>query len=118
MYSDPGNDGDDAVLVVSDLVTNSIQGHAEHVDLALDGHTASVRVEVSDDAPGIPTLTFGGLENVRGLRIIDKLATNWGVQLMRPGKMVWAELPMRPPAVASFDCTDESESARSSALPT
>lgn len=111
MYSDLGEDGDDAVLVVSDLVTNSIQADAHHVDLAIYGHRESIRVEVSDDAPGIPTLTFGALDNMhgRGLRIIDKLATNWGVQLGRPGKTVWAELPMRPPAMASFSCKEESQ---------
>jgi hypothetical protein len=113
MYSDPGDDGDDAILVVSDLVTNSIQARAHQVDVAIDGHRESIRVEVTDDAPGIPTLTFGALDNMRGrgLRIIDKLATNWGVRLARPGKTVWADLPMRPPAAAVFRCDCEADRA-------
>jgi hypothetical protein len=28
----------------------------------------------------------------RGLRLVDALATNWGVETSREGKIVWAEL--------------------------
>jgi anti-sigma regulatory factor (Ser/Thr protein kinase) len=97
LYADSGDEGEDVVLVVSELVTNSVNEHAGRVDLTVEGHQASVRIEVTDDISGIPTLKHAGPDMVRGrgLRVIDSLALEWGVQTRTPGKTVWAELPIR-----------------------
>ena len=100
----------DAVLVVSELVTNSIL-HAQAIPrvevVVQDG--AAVRVAVEDPSPSQPRMVsrstvahgqgdmtgepdrIGG----RGLLIVDQLASHWGVMPVaesRPGKSVWAEL--------------------------
>jgi anti-sigma regulatory factor (Ser/Thr protein kinase) len=90
----------DAVLVVSELVTNAIThgGSAGHLQVtAGDG---AVRILVTDDAatampkvldPG-PSATSG-----RGMRIVQALCRSWGVE-RRPddGKAVWVVLADQP----------------------
>lgn len=106
MYDDPGEAADDAALVVSELVTNCVRARAHEFGLALDAHRTSVRVEATDDAPGMPTPRTARLDEGegRGLLIIEKLAADWGVEPVPSGKTVWAELPLPAHAVASFEC--------------
>jgi hypothetical protein len=86
-------DADDAVLVVSELVTNVLL-HAHGAPLirllpTVDG----VRVEVSDDSPQ-PPLPARGL----GLALVEGLTTAWGSSPQGSGKVVWCELPATPRA--------------------
>jgi hypothetical protein len=50
-----------------------------------------IRVDVIDRTDREPVLreTTPGQENGRGLRIVDALATEWGVEQMPHGKRVW-----------------------------
>ncbi len=90
MRSSLGPRCDDVLLLVSELVSNSVR-HAKSCDIdvrvrAMDG---KIRIEVSDDGPGFaPDAPRGdGL----GLSIVEKLSESWG---MEPGDRftVWAEL--------------------------
>ncbi len=95
---------DDLLLVVSELVTNSVL-HAglregEPITLSVEGNARRVRVEVVDRGHGFtndrgrgptapseePTRGLG-----RGLPIVARLADRWGI---KPGSRtkVWAEL--------------------------
>ena len=91
----------DALLLVSELVTNSIV-HAGHsgteairVRAANDGSTT--RVEVCDRArgetmpamrPEPPPYATGG----RGLLLVDALSDRWGMDTCERGTCVWFEL--------------------------
>jgi anti-sigma regulatory factor (Ser/Thr protein kinase) len=91
----------DALLLVSELVTNSIV-HAGHrgrdairVRAGSDGSTA--RVEVCDRArdgsfPALrrdtPPSAIGG----RGLMLVDALSDRWGMDACGRGTCVWFEL--------------------------
>jgi anti-sigma regulatory factor (Ser/Thr protein kinase) len=100
-YTGLGDMGDDAALVVSELVTNSMQAGAHVVDLTLHGDHGVLRVEVTDDAPGWPKMSaVVALDQVRGrgLRIVDAVAAAWGARPERVGKTVWAELVVPAPA--------------------
>ena len=89
---------EDAVTVISELVTNAVVHAAPPVRLRLaladppEGRT--VRIEVSDGSPRPPqvrapsTSAPGG----RGLRIVAALTTRHGVLPTAGGKTVWAEL--------------------------
>jgi hypothetical protein len=95
---------DDAVLIVSELVTNSIEYSSTAVvvvDLACTDGT--VYVAVSDTATNnLPVLRRPGqgTHAGRGLRIVSASATWWGVTATSATKTVWAELAIDagPPA--------------------
>ena len=93
----PTTSTDDAVLMVSELVTNAVR-HAHtllRVVVCLVGQR--LRVEVRDDDPALPVTP--NLEHHatsgRGLRIIDDLADQWGITPNTDGKTVWFELHLR-----------------------
>jgi hypothetical protein len=74
MYEELGDTADDAELVVSELITNCLNAGARMLDLTLVGHHATVRIEATDDAAGLPEIgTLADPDEVtgRGLRIID-----------------------------------------------
>ncbi len=88
---------DDAALIVSELVGNSVRaGCGESLLLRLDWTPRRLRIEVHDDAPGQPRVLHAeqGAEGGRGMWIVSQLAVRWGVTSRRPGKIVWAEIAL------------------------
>ncbi|MFI0236143.1 SpoIIE family protein phosphatase [Streptomyces sp. NPDC016845] len=97
---------DDAVVVVSELVTNAVVHAGTSVDLlcrldeaAPDGTPAGLVVEVTDHHPARavrghqPSRPAETPEYGRGLHLVATLAEAWGITY-RPGtKTVWARLP-------------------------
>jgi hypothetical protein len=92
---------DDTVLIVSELVTNSIEYSSStsvSVNLACAGD--NVYVAVSDSAANsLPVLRRPGqgTHAGRGLRIVSASSTWWGVTAASQAKTVWAELGQRAP---------------------
>lgn len=88
---------DDVVLVVSELVSNSVRhGASKDIDVKVTTRDGRIRIEVADDGPGFSMDDPRG--EGMGLAIVEKLADRWG---MRDGKhrfIVWAELLAQPPA--------------------
>ena len=89
----PDDVKDNAVLAVSELVTNSIVHTASAPVVVAAYDDGRLRVEVRDDDPGEPTLfdpgdRIGGY----GLRIVDQITDVWGWQRSPGGKSVWTEL--------------------------
>ncbi|WP_328782813.1 SpoIIE family protein phosphatase [Streptomyces canus] len=92
---------DDAVVVVSELVTNAVihAGTAVELDCRLDAHTGALVVEVLDHHPsraprdGDPEPSYGTPEYGRGLRLVAALAETWGITYRTGAKTVWAQLP-------------------------
>ncbi len=87
---------DDAVLMVSELVTNAVQ-HGEPavtLDMSLSGD--GLTVSVSDQGSGAPIRAFPSAERPRGrgLGLVDALAAKWGVMRSagQDGKQVWFRL--------------------------
>ncbi|MFJ3707086.1 MULTISPECIES: SpoIIE family protein phosphatase [unclassified Streptomyces] len=98
---------DDAVLIVSELVTNAVVHAGTTVDLlvrleeALADEPPALVVEISDhhparavrnepeaqQDPGIP-------EYGRGLRLVSALAESWGITYHTGRKTVWTRLPV------------------------
>lgn len=87
--------GDSAVLIVSELVTNSVE-HARGNSLRLTmlRRRIGVRIGVVDLSRRPPAVQAGEDygEHGRGLVIVDALATTWGTQPLPWGKRVWAHL--------------------------
>jgi anti-sigma regulatory factor (Ser/Thr protein kinase) len=91
----------DALLLISELVTNSIvhAGHCGNDAIRLRaGHDGSTtRVEVCDRArsrsvPEIRRDTPPTAEGGRGLMLVDALSDRWGMDTCERGTCVWFEL--------------------------
>ncbi|WP_407560922.1 ATP-binding protein [Streptomyces sp. 184] len=88
-----------AVLLVSELVTNSLRYASGPVGLRLrpvGGPDAGggIRVEVSDTLPVPPLLRAAAPdeEGGRGLQLVASVALRWGTRCGGMGKTVWFEL--------------------------
>ncbi|WP_432136132.1 MULTISPECIES: SpoIIE family protein phosphatase [unclassified Streptomyces] len=85
---------DNVSLLVSELVTNAVRfaGGPVTVRLIRAGH--GLLCEVGDTGTGRPRLGRGGLldDGGRGLRIVHRLTTRWGVRWTDTGKVVWAKV--------------------------
>jgi anti-sigma regulatory factor (Ser/Thr protein kinase) len=85
----------DAELVISELVTNALRhGLGDIVVRTSLADGDLLQVSVTDSGPELPALQpvdpgrVGGV----GLRIVDRLASEWGVAPFPGGKTVWAIL--------------------------
>jgi hypothetical protein len=89
---------EDALLVVSELVTNACSHGRGAILLELRWlPPATLRVEVFDGNAQLPTPRMRrllGRTGGRGMYIVAALSERWGVTCRRtvPGKSVWAEL--------------------------
>jgi anti-sigma regulatory factor (Ser/Thr protein kinase) len=88
----------DVRLLVSELVTNSVQhakvGPDDSIALKLAIDQVAVRVQISDNGPGFdPPEDPGRVERDRGwgLFFVSQLATRWGVETGGP-PCVWFEI--------------------------
>lgn len=83
---------DDVRLVASELTTNAME-HAQtpfNLTLSREGH--SVVLSVEDGSPRLPrpvALDPAGTRG-RGLAIVDRVSSGWGVDVTGPTKSVWA----------------------------
>ncbi|MFJ6635579.1 ATP-binding protein [Streptomyces sp. NPDC091376] len=97
--------GDVTVLLVSELVTNSLRYASGPIGVRLvrptvDGSAPprlpALLVEVSDPLPEPPHERPAGPddEGGRGLQLVACTARRWGTRRGRTGKTVWFELPL------------------------
>jgi len=87
---------DDALLLTSEIVSNATviggQCRMSAWYLANDG---SLRVEIHDESaivPVMPAEQQSSQISGRGLRIVDAIATRWGIDREDQGKSVWFEM--------------------------
>lgn len=97
---------EDAVLVVSELVTNAVVHAGTDVELLCrleitdGGAVGAVVVEVSDHHPSravreeAAERAYGTPEYGRGLRLVATLSEAWGITYRTGIKTVWARLPV------------------------
>jgi CheY-like chemotaxis protein/anti-sigma regulatory factor (Ser/Thr protein kinase) len=86
---------DDALIVVSELVTNAIMHARSACDLRLKDADQILRIEVIDGGRGSPELQRPNpsAEHGRGLLLVSAMCEAWGVDTLDDGrKMVWAEV--------------------------
>ena len=93
-------DADDDVkvaeLLTSELVTNAVRHAATAIELRIEAEELTVRVEVTDNATGMPHIRDDPGVGGYGLRIVEQLATRWGFDPTPDnGKTVWFELDVR-----------------------
>jgi anti-sigma regulatory factor (Ser/Thr protein kinase) len=89
-------DGEVAVLLVSELVTNAILHGRAPLELRAHTEGSALRVEVRDQEAASPPVLRGDADLTevggRGLQLVDTLADRWGWCEEDQGKVVWFEL--------------------------
>lgn len=81
---------DDVLLLVSELVANSVRhSMSRGIDVRVRTHDGRIRVEVSDDGPGFTSGSPRG--DGLGLTIVEKISDTWG-HSSGERFTVWAEL--------------------------
>jgi serine/threonine-protein kinase RsbW len=87
---------DDVQLVVSELVTNAVTHGLGAITVLVGVSEGGVAVAVRDEGPGMPRAedVEDGSMRGRGVALVARLATVWGVrQEPGGGKVVWCLLP-------------------------
>lgn len=98
-YDLPAETIDDVVLVASELIGNAIRhtraSESGTLDISWSVDRSGVRVSVGDPSGEPPVARMGGADEPdgRGLRIVDAIADDWGVERAGSGKRVWAHVP-------------------------
>ncbi len=91
---------DEALLLVTEVVTNAIVHAGTDIDLHMEISPDSIRVEVVDRTPGLllvaPAQPDETREGGRGLLLLDALANEWGTRHFHGGKAVWFLLTSTP----------------------
>ena len=86
---------EDVLLVVSELITNSVLHAQAAPELVLRRvpDPPCVLVEVRDPSPVLPVEREAdiGARGGRGMRLVSGLADKWGIELRDAGKTIWAE---------------------------
>jgi signal transduction histidine kinase len=87
---------DDALLVVSELVTNAVCAGSSTVTVGVGSHGGDLKIEVTDGAGGWPEPHRAPDDSAhgRGLLLVEAFALEWGVTRVHHGKSVWAVLPL------------------------
>ena len=84
---------DDALLLVTELVTNAVVHAGTDVELHVDIGAGRARIEVVDHGAGaLPALRIDpdeAREGGRGIFLLDALAQEWGTRHFAGGKSVW-----------------------------
>jgi anti-sigma regulatory factor (Ser/Thr protein kinase) len=83
---------DEAELLVSEVVTvATLHSGSDEANVAVSTENGCVRIEVTDAHRGF---ALEPEDAALGLRIVDRVAPRWGVDLTKPGKTVWFELEL------------------------
>lgn len=82
---------DDALLLTSELVTNSVQHSGPPLVVAVDCDGERLQVRVRDGSHDVPSPREAaqGDENGRGLALVAALSDEWGIDPEPDGKYVW-----------------------------
>lgn len=92
----------DLLVIASELVASCVRyaGWAGSLSLSVEVNDGWIRIAVDRHAAhgstpeSLPMTTADGTDLRRGLRAVDTLARNWGIQQSADDTVVWAELPI------------------------
>ena len=86
--------GNDARLVVSELVTNAVVHARTTIELMVVVHEDVLRIEVTDLGVDLPQIWARDDSSGRGLPIVEALGRAWGVLELGSAKTVWCDLTL------------------------
>jgi anti-sigma regulatory factor (Ser/Thr protein kinase) len=85
---------EDCRLLVSELVTNAVVHAHSPAVISMEHSAHLLTVSVCDESMAEPSLRQCAPTDIagRGLMLVDRLASRWGVETENGGKRVWFEL--------------------------
>jgi anti-sigma regulatory factor (Ser/Thr protein kinase) len=98
--------GDAALLLVSELTTNALLHARTSMTVTLtDSGDGTVLLSVADESATVPRGRHFTTESAtgRGLRLVESVSSEWGVERTPSGKTVWCRVPLGASAWTSFD---------------
>lgn len=94
---------DEALLLVTEVVTNAVVHAGTDIELTVVTGEADVRVDVVDYSgeamPVLHSMPGEEREGGRGIYLLDALSTEWGTRHFATGKSVWFTLGASPTPV-------------------
>jgi anti-sigma regulatory factor (Ser/Thr protein kinase) len=96
----------DAVLLTSELVTNSVLHADSDVTVTVAVADGKAEVGIADGSDILPRQRTGHVrsEGGRGLRLVEMVAAEWGVAALPAGKQVWFRLDVGTDWPHRTDC--------------
>jgi anti-sigma regulatory factor (Ser/Thr protein kinase) len=100
----------DAMLLTSELVTNSVLHAASDVTVTVAVAEGIAEVGITDGSDALPKQRTGSAraehegEGGRGLRLVELVAQEWGVVSLPGGKQVWFRLDVGTEWPHRTDC--------------
>ncbi len=94
-WSVPADSLDTACLLTTELVTNAVLHAGTDVALDVESWDHLLRIEVTDASAAMPKPRSDDPHlgtTGRGLALVKRLSSTWGVTPREPGKCVWFEL--------------------------
>lgn len=98
---------EEVLLIASGLVANAVVHAHTLLEISIAASPRSLKLGVRDDDRNLPRLDSAGVptpyidggrrsltEKGRGLAIVEGLADEWGVDVLRGGKRVWAHISL------------------------
>jgi anti-sigma regulatory factor (Ser/Thr protein kinase) len=88
------DDGDVAVLLTSELVTNAVRHARTDCTVEVRVVDQELQVAVEDSCPTLPARDSVPASSLtgRGLLLVDAMARRWGADVVKGGKVVWFAL--------------------------
>lgn len=88
---------DDIDLVVSELVTNVVMHARTDLELEAEVVDSELVLRVTDSGAGAPVMPGAafGEHGGAGLSIVDRIASDWGIERTGGAKTIWCRLPLR-----------------------
>jgi anti-sigma regulatory factor (Ser/Thr protein kinase) len=85
-------------LIADELATNALKYSGMFYSVAIELSNVSVRIAVRDDSRVLPALREYAIDTDegRGLSIVSKTSTDWGIESLGLGKETWADVAAEP----------------------
>ena len=95
-WSLPASVADDAVLIVSELVTNAFVHGRPPIALRLRQTPYELAIEVDDGDSTMPRKLRAGPEDLhgRGVALVARISNRWAARATENGKTVWSTLAL------------------------
>ncbi|WIV54288.1 ATP-binding protein [Amycolatopsis nalaikhensis] len=105
----------DALLVVSELLDNAYRHAGGPVQLRLlrRHDPCEITVAVADSGSGAPRMRTPDPRGGRGLLLVDRICSAWGVSHHDDGKVVWGTLGCAESGLACTPSRDDNGAGRS-----